>query len=214
MRERAGRLHRIGLGTEWSVHVSEQAGIDLRLYRARLAGSEQLDLVAPAALREHALPHVVVLLGRVDGRQRAGLPELDVVPQVQLHLLEKLEAAHREVRAEVGDVAPAGRADLSGVDAGRLGSDLTAFDERDVAAQSREIQGGGRSRDATADYQCLRFGHSTVSLRVVQSALPLGEGAEQVALAGRDVQGGQILVAEGAVGRLIDVERVGLDHLS
>ena len=151
----------IGLGAERCVHVPNQVRIDLGVDRPGLAWRDHFNLLTVTSLCGHSLAHVVVLLRRVNGCQRAGLSELDIVSEVELHLLEELQASHREISVEVRDVAPAGRADLPSIRAGRLGSDLATLKERDVVTQCREIEGGGRSRDSTANYQCLCLGHES-----------------------------------------------------
>ena len=126
---------------------------------------------APAHLGD-ALAHVVVLLGALNGGQRAGLPKLYVEPQIQLHLHEQLQAAHREIRVEVGDVAPTRRAYLPGVDAGRLARDFAALDERRAPPAPREIERRRRPRDTAAYHQYVGFGHFAAPRALVMDTVP------------------------------------------
>ena len=126
--ESARRLDRIRLRPLRREHVRGHVGVYLRLHRAGLAGGDYLDVHPPPAHLADALAHVAELRGVVNRGERAGLPELNVEPQIQLHLHEQLQAAHREIVFQVGDAAPSRRADLARVDAGRLARDFAALD--------------------------------------------------------------------------------------
>ena len=97
----------------------------------------------------------------MDSGKSAGLAEFYVESQVELHPLEKPQAAHSEIGFEIGDVAaPSRRAYLPGVDAGRFARDFAALYDGDVSSAPRQAERRRRPRDSAADYERVGFVHA------------------------------------------------------
>src|SRR5207245_7108812 len=99
----------------------------------------------------------LVLLGRVDRLQRARLPELDVLAEIELHGLEDVETAGSEVRLQIRLVAPADRVDLARVDAGGAGGDLAALEQCHATAERGEVVGCRRAGDPASHHEDVRL---------------------------------------------------------
>jgi hypothetical protein len=119
---------RVGLRAQRRVHGAEQVRGESRLQAAHLTGREQLDPVTAPAQHLDAAVLELVLLGRVDRLHGTRLPELDVLAVIELHGLEDLDAARREVRLQIGTIAPADGIDRARVHAGGAGGDLAPFE--------------------------------------------------------------------------------------
>jgi hypothetical protein len=155
-REGARALHGIGLGAERRVHRAQQRGREAGLERAHLARGDQLHALAAGLHLRHARAGELVLLGRVDGLERAGAAKLHVLALVELHALEDLHAARGEMVVEIAPVAPAHAVDEPGVQAGGGAGDLAALHEGDVPAEPGQVIGGGGAGDPASDDEHFR----------------------------------------------------------
>src|SRR5438034_4796352 len=83
-------------------HGRRESGLDA----ARLARREQLRHLPALAQHLDPLALPLVLLGGADRLDPARAPELDILAELRLHSLEDLDAPGREMRLEIGRVAP------------------------------------------------------------------------------------------------------------
>src|SRR5215471_8784278 len=158
-RERPGCLLRVRLRAQWRVHRPEQRRREAGLDAANLARREQLDPVALRPQGLHPAAFELQLRLRVDGLERAGLPELDVLSQLELDALEQLLAAGREVRLQIRLAAPSDGVDGARVDARGAGGDLTALEQRHLVTVLGEVIRGRRSGDAAAHHEDVGIDH-------------------------------------------------------
>src|SRR5262245_15188458 len=130
--------------------------MELRLEAPGFADVEKLHLVPSSAKRGNPVAHEVRMLRGRDRLDPTRLAELDVQSMVELHVLEQLHAASREMRLEIRSVSPANRLDLARIDPRRSGRDLTALEERDTTSVRREVERGRCSGDPAADHHDFR----------------------------------------------------------
>ncbi len=156
--EGLGCLNGVRLRAQWRVRESVKLGADFRFDAPDLVYGKQLDLVSEGPEVVYSVSGVVVLLVRLDSRERAALPELDVIAHFQLEMLEDLKAPHGQVSFEVREIAPAQRTDAAHVDAGSLACNLASLQQRDAPSGFRKMEGRGGAGDAATYYEDLSFG--------------------------------------------------------
>src|SRR5207249_10559910 len=122
--------------------------------------AEQFERVTALALLQHMIAGKRILRVVVYGLQCTALAELDIVTKVELQLLEKFQATHREVRFEIGHVSPTDAADGAGVEARGFGGNFASLQNGHVVRSPLGKRPRSRAAgDTAADDEDFGLGH-------------------------------------------------------